>query len=232
MILTTIFYCYDLYLHPAVLCSFPSVPLNLYLSSSFLSRSLRGARCPAWQQMEPWGSGTTHIHTHTYTHRELAAVGWGKRQAVVKTDVNISMNMHMHTHTESMVMWIYVDEQGEHKSRFRMEECIQSHTHTHTHTHTHSWKINRKYLTRFKTENQIKEESTQRECLPSLHLCIYHSSLWNLELIWVSKLQNTELGGHLGIWGLLFGTKSTFPLVTPSIQLRVGLLFSNTVAAC
>lgn len=26
---------------------FPSVPLNLYLSTSFLSQSLEGARCPA-----------------------------------------------------------------------------------------------------------------------------------------------------------------------------------------
>lgn len=43
--------------HRSVQSSFPSVPLNLYLSSSFLSRSLRGAWCPAWQQI--------YFHSHT-----------------------------------------------------------------------------------------------------------------------------------------------------------------------
>lgn len=61
--------------HLSVQSSFPSVPLNLYLSSSFLSRSLRGAWCPAWQQMEPWGFGT--MHTHIQKERKMATVGRG-----------------------------------------------------------------------------------------------------------------------------------------------------------
>lgn len=61
--------------HRSVQSSFPSVPLNLYLSSSFLSRSLRGAWCPAWQQMELWGFGT--MHTHTQKDRKMATVGRG-----------------------------------------------------------------------------------------------------------------------------------------------------------
>lgn len=58
--------------HRSVQSSFPSVPLNLYLSSSFLSR---GAWCPAWQQMELWGFGT--MHTHTQKDRKMATVGRG-----------------------------------------------------------------------------------------------------------------------------------------------------------
>lgn len=86
-----------------------------------------------------------------------------------------------HTHTHSQRIHGYVD-----ICRWTGWTHTEHIYNGRLHSHTHSWKKNRKYLTEFKTENQIKTRILA-ETLLSLRLCVDHSSHLSFKIICVSK---------------------------------------------